>query len=1121
MKGRKTPKRHPKFKYRLALDVGTSSLGWCIYRLHPVTMEPVALVRPGVRLFSSGRDGKTQKSLAESARQQRSMRRTLRRKASRRRRFAAFLTEAGLLPTDQELRLALNKLDPYELRARALDAPLTREELGRAIYHLARKRGFQSNRKDRRGGDEGGSYKAAIERLQAALEVAGVKTVGQYLARLHAAGTGVRMRSIPAKEIAAIGGEVTEVAGDAEASREVAAATPGDGAPELGLDDGHPQMDLFAPLRRLVAEVRPEAVRGAERPGKKPAAPGKLEHLYFLDRAMVHTELVAIFRAQREFHPELLTDELYRMMLAEIDYRRGLHPAERGTCPYHPDEPREPLASPLQRRFRIYQEVGNIRIVSPDGAARRLTRAQWRDLVDHLLRHPEISMVGIRKRLGLVKGGGESLNFEAGDKPRKKLVGDPIGCDLMKWVGQAWLGWPAEERDGIATQEGLVALLLDNELSDPQLLDALQAAPWGLSAAQANGVIAVALPDGVGRLGRTALRNILAAYEQSEDVPTYNEAVELAGYQSHSDFHTGEIMDRLPYYGACDLVRSRWCMRIPLARHNASFNGDERNYGRIMNPTVHLALNQLRKVVNAIIDRYGRPDEIVVEMAREVGMSGKDLKEHQRRQAENEAENEAIRAELVSLAAEGKASIRIGSKAIERQRLWREAGRNGGECVCPYSGAPITAAMLHTEQVHVDHILPRSETHDDGIANKILCVARANASKGDKAPYEAFGHLPEWDAIVARVRRMYPRGSRAKRFAPDAMQVFEAERNFHASQLGLTGYFARAALTYLTYVCPRDRVWGTNGKYTSLLRKELGLADLLAPREGGRKNRDDHRHHALDAAVIGLCDRKLLPKISAAYRRIEDEQRRGKKGERVQLIEAPWSRFRHDLEEALARVIVSRKPEHGIEGEVNQSTHYRVAEHRRNKATGAHEPWGVAKGGDGKAVRLRPVRAHKTHDGRPQFITTNSNHCFDIWQTPSGKWAGGVVSTMDAYAAQRAGADTRRAIAPPGCTPIMRLHKGDVLRIDARAPGATHRVVVVQKFSDGKIAIYDHHEANCAARNNQRIKSNEGKAVSMSPARFLTEECFASSGLQKLNAQLLSIDPLGNSRIAHPRSPRA
>lgn len=174
-----------KLKYRLGLDLGANSLGWCIYRLDDED-EPIGLHRLGSRIFSDGRDPKSLASLAADRRLARQARRRRDRVLKRRHRLIKGLIQFGLMPADATARKELQAVDPYVLRARGLDAPLSPHELGRAIYHLARKRGFKSSRKDRGNSEaekETGKVKSAIAALKDRIAEAGCRTVGEYLAR--------------------------------------------------------------------------------------------------------------------------------------------------------------------------------------------------------------------------------------------------------------------------------------------------------------------------------------------------------------------------------------------------------------------------------------------------------------------------------------------------------------------------------------------------------------------------------------------------------------------------------------------------------------------------------------------------------------------------------------------------------------------------------------------------------------------------------------------------------------------------------------------------------------------------------------------------------------------------
>ncbi|MDE2429453.1 MAG: hypothetical protein KGM99_12030, partial [Burkholderiales bacterium] len=98
--------------YRLALDLGSTSLGWAMLRLNS-SNEPVAIIKAGVRIFSDGRNPKDGSSLAVTRREARSMRRRRDRLLKRKARMLKQLTEYGFFPKSEESRKELETLNPY------------------------------------------------------------------------------------------------------------------------------------------------------------------------------------------------------------------------------------------------------------------------------------------------------------------------------------------------------------------------------------------------------------------------------------------------------------------------------------------------------------------------------------------------------------------------------------------------------------------------------------------------------------------------------------------------------------------------------------------------------------------------------------------------------------------------------------------------------------------------------------------------------------------------------------------------------------------------------------------------------------------------------------------------
>ena len=168
-------------KYRLALDLGTNSIGWCVLKLNEQG-SPAEIARSGVRIFKDGRNPKDKTSLAVARRLVRQQRRRRDRYLKRRDRLVSILVSHGLLPESKADSHDLIEVDPYELRARGLDSALIPWELGRALFHINQRRGFKSSRKMTGGEDEDkGAIKSSISRTQQEIEDSGFRTAGEYL----------------------------------------------------------------------------------------------------------------------------------------------------------------------------------------------------------------------------------------------------------------------------------------------------------------------------------------------------------------------------------------------------------------------------------------------------------------------------------------------------------------------------------------------------------------------------------------------------------------------------------------------------------------------------------------------------------------------------------------------------------------------------------------------------------------------------------------------------------------------------------------------------------------------------------------------------------------------------
>ena len=182
-----------KMRYRLAIDLGSTSIGWALIRID-ANEHPCAIIKAGVRLFSNGRKPKDGSSLAVTRRDARAMRRRRDRLLKRKARMMQCLIEYGFFPAELASRKALELLNPYALRAKGLDHALSPEEFARALFHINQRRGFKSNRKTDKQDNESGTLMSAISRVRLALPEENCRTVGEWLYKRDSTGQTVRAR---------------------------------------------------------------------------------------------------------------------------------------------------------------------------------------------------------------------------------------------------------------------------------------------------------------------------------------------------------------------------------------------------------------------------------------------------------------------------------------------------------------------------------------------------------------------------------------------------------------------------------------------------------------------------------------------------------------------------------------------------------------------------------------------------------------------------------------------------------------------------------------------------------------------------------------------------------------
>lgn len=1005
-------------RYRLALDLGSTSLGWAMIRLnHDDPPAPVAVIKAGVRIFSDGRNPKDGSSLAVTRREARAMRRRRDRFLKRKERMTQTLINHSFFPKEEAQRKALVILNPYALRAKGLDQALIPSEFARALFHINQRRGFKSNRKTDKKDNDSGAVKQAISKLRTAMTEENCRTVGEWLHKRDIAGQTVRARYRQTK--------VTK-------------------------DDGKTRIDKSYDL--------------------------------YIDRAMIEAEFDAIWAKQASLNSVLFNDRARDELRYCLLFQRPLKPVKPGRCTLMPEEERAPLALPSVQRFRIYQEVNNLRILREGLKEEALTLKQRDDLVAALEVNNKRTFTQIKSLLGL--GGAVQFNFE--DPKRQELKGNTTSAILSKDLlfGKAWLTFGEAKQDAIVLQ-------LVKEENEAKLVRWLQE-ETDVDEAHAEAIANTGLPEGYGSLCSQALARILP--ELRRDVVTYYKAVLAAGFDHHSNISpsaTGEILPELPYYG------------IPLQRHVGFGSGkpedsDEKRYGKIANPTVHIGLNQVRLVVNALIKRYGHPSEVIVELARDLKQSKEQRDEDNKRQADNQRRNTRLRADIAGVLNISQERVRAAD--IQKMILWEELSDNVADRRCPYSGVQISAAMLLSEQVEIEHILPFSETLDDSLNNKTVAVRQANRIKGNRTPWQAREDFESqgWDYVGMLARAELMPKTKRYRFGEEGYQRWlKDDAGFLARALNDTRHLSKVAREYLSLVCPQNtRV--IPGRMTAMLRAKFGLNDVLGL--NGEKNRNDHRHHAVDACVIAVTDQGLLQRFAQASASAREQQL----NRLVDDMPQPWPSYREHVARAVGNIWVGHKPDHGHEGAMHNDTAYgllgngRVSVHKMvdGKRERLEDNLKVIEFSSEKATTrhgLLPAGEPRPYKG----YKGDSNYCIEIVRNDKGKWEGEVISTFEAYQLVRQhGLERLRhpKLSVSGKPLVMRLSLDDTVRLDVDGDSRTMRVATLS--GNGQVFMADIQEANVDARN--RDKGD--------PFAYISK--YAGS-LQKAKARRVTISPIG------------
>ena len=600
------------------------------------------------------------------------------------------------------------------------------------------------------------------------------------------------------------------------------------------------------------------------------------EYSKALSRSLLNEEFSLLFLAQRTLNNPHANVELESKLL---DRKAGLFWIQKpalagedllkmlGKCTFEKTEYRAPKASFTAERHVWLTRLNNLRVVT-DGITRPLNETERQFALP--LPYSQASDLSYKQlKAAFVKQGfwSDTIRFsglsypslnqlsdgKAKDPEAATLIKIPAFQELRKVLKGAgleteWQGMVNAAMSGDASLLDSVAWMLsvykdDEEVerelnglslpNKPRMVDALQHIRF----------------DKFSNLSLKALRNIVPNMERGL---RYDEACIEAGYHHSQLVQPDEkkLHYLPPFYSARDKTG------------RLVFNED---IDVPRNPVVLRALNQARKVMNALIKQYGSPYQVNIEMARDLSRPFDERRKIKDAQEEFRARNEKDR---TTFNAEYNTTGVLKGRDFEKWQLYREQ-----QGKCAYSLEPLDLDRLFEQgYAEIDHALPYSRSFDNSKNNRVLVLAHENRNKGNQTPYEYLNgnsNSERWHQfeVYVNTNKTYRQAKRSRLLRKEFGEKESAE--FRDRNLNDTRYICRFFKNYveqylqLAETSEAKRCVVLSGQMTAFLRTRWGLSKVRA---------ENDRHHALDAAVVAACSHGMVKRLADYSRRKELEK---------------------------------------------------------------------------------------------------------------------------------------------------------------------------------------------------------------------------------------------------------
>lgn len=811
------------FTYRLGLDIGIASVGAAVVQTNSFD-NPCHLTEPDVRKFTAAEcreNGKYYgKSAAVPRRECRSTRRRIRRKQLRMNCIKQALQKADLIDIDEFMKRYSDGTLPnvYQLRYEGLDRLLTDDEFAQILIHIAKHRGFLSTRRADKKDKESGAILAATSANQKLMMEKGYRTVGEM----------------------------------------------------MYLDESF-HTPCSNNEQGFIVTPRNKAK----------------DYKHTIYRSMLVDEVHALFDAQRKLGntkaTETLESEYLEIMTRQRSYDLGPglqadgtkspfamdgYKSNAGECTFYKNETRAAKGTYTAELSMTLQKINNLKLVDRYGDGRFLTDEEKQKILEYISKHKTMKYKTVKTLLGIDSMIRFNLLNYGKKKKTKKESEDKTKDDSTKKNGTKKSKTKAEtgEKTDKDSNKDETELERINRIEDTVFVsmeftlsytDCLKTRIKTLSETEKRDLF-----DEVGEL-LTSYKTDAARIEKLSNLGLTSEEIDHLldlnpkGYARLSH----KAMKEIETYLVQGLTYDKACAAAGLD-FQVTYTGEKMKYlkgpeinniiNNIQSPVVRRSVAQTVRVINAIIRKYGSPQAVNVELSREMSKSFLERKKAETAMELRHKENVKFCEEIKKLGINSP-----NGEDITRYRLWKD--QNG---ICLYSGEKIPARTMFSKEYEIDHIIPYSISLDDRYQNKVLVKAKENQTKGNRLPYEYFGHdKTRWAAYENRVESLIKSdGKKAhllkKNYTKEDQREF-TERNLNDTRYATTVVY-NMILQYLylePYNCDRKtkQVYAVNGAVTAYLRKRWGL---------NKKDRTNDRHHAMDAVVIACCTDEMIAKVT-------------------------------------------------------------------------------------------------------------------------------------------------------------------------------------------------------------------------------------------------------------------